>query len=228
MPTDPFDTQFLYRNTPTTLRAVYEALDAHAGLTLWGRHDLRDASDTGRIHYEYGPLHGAVAVGSLTGGIPRSALEQTDCRLRVHQGRRDFEDDQLQIEGAACSHHVAVTAHLYNALPTRPVMVCSTSPTFESGTSPLPDAQNGGRAYPRAYITWFDIYAPAEVETIGRDPLRSAPAPRVEEGDDGSVMIISKHPLDASDDALSAVSDHLGIPTWLDVLYGTHGREDTA
>jgi len=78
--------------------------------------------------------------------------------------------------------------------------------------APLPEDENP--ASPRRFISWLDLYPPEEVETIGRERLLSAPAPRVEELSDGSVLVVSKHPL--SDDPIDDIAEHMGIHFWGD------------
>lgn len=80
-------------------------------------------------------------------------------------------------------------------------------------TAPLPDGE-----FPpskRKFISWLDIYSPEEVETIGKERLLSAPAFRTEQLDDGSVLVVSKHP--TTHDSLDDVADHIGIPSWEDL-----------
>ncbi|PSQ45138.1 hypothetical protein BRD17_02285 [Halobacteriales archaeon SW_7_68_16] len=52
------------------------------------------------------------------------------------------------------------------------------------------------------------------MEVIGRDLLLSAPAPRVGELADGSILVASYHPESDWVKALDDVATHLGIPTW--------------
>lgn len=80
-------------------------------------------------------------------------------------------------------------------------------------SAPAPDGEVP--PFDRQFITWFDIYHPNEVESVGREHLLATPAPHVEELDDGAILVVSKHP--TSGDSLDAVADHLGIPTWKDV-----------
>lgn len=68
----------------------------------------------------------------------------------------------------------------------------------------------------RPFLTWLDVFPPEEVETVGRDTLLSAPAPRVEALADGSVLVASKNPESIDPDPLEAVADHVGIPSWED------------
>lgn len=79
--------------------------------------------------------------------------------------------------------------------------------------APVPDEELP--PFDRPFITWFDVYPPEEAETIGRETLLSVPAEHVEELEDGSVLVVSKHP--ASGESLDAVADHVGKPTWRDV-----------
>jgi len=219
---ETFSTQFLYRGGPDSLREVYDALEANDGVDMDDDRDTKDFEYSSRIFYSE-PFSSAIYISELLAGIPRSDAEVTDLRLRIHQSKASFlEDDlDLEVEAEACQSHIDLTKYLYETLPTRPALVCSTSPNFGAGgIAPLPDLdENGNIAYPRPFITWLDIYPPAEVETIGREKLLSAPAPRAEELDDGSVLIASKHPLEIGEGHFPEVSDHLGIPDWADLLY---------
>jgi len=104
---------------------------------------------------------------------------------------------------------IAAVKEIYTAIESPPVMCYGVGPS-QPLAAPTPDS-----AYPsspRRFISWLDIYPPEEVEQIGRETLLSAPAPQVEELNDGSILIISKHP--CSDDPIEEIADHIGIHFW--------------
>jgi hypothetical protein len=61
------------------------------------------------------------------------------------------------------------------------------------------------------HFPWLTFFSPERVEQYSREKLLSTPAPRVEELDDGSILIVTRNPLNYEDD--SEVAAHLGIPS---------------
>ena len=108
----------------------------------------------------------------------------------------------------------------------RPI-IRESSRSLETGQGPSVPVPDGDVPPSTSeFIGWFDIYPPAEVETIGRETLLSAPAPYVEELDDGSVLLVSKHPADADPGPLDEVADHVGIRSWEDYPDERASRSD--
>lgn len=110
---------------------------------------------------------------------------------------------------------IETTVDLYTGLSISP-KVGFGEETYQSERSPITS-----ESFPpeeRRFLTWCDIFSPAEVETIGRETLLSAPAPRVETLADGSILLISKNPVDNTPP--EAVSEHVGIQTITD--YSDH------
>lgn len=68
----------------------------------------------------------------------------------------------------------------------------------------------------RRFLTWLDIFSPAEVEALGREDLLTAPAHLVESLNDGSIVIVSKHPTRTDPAPLDRVANHVGIQSWED------------
>jgi hypothetical protein len=66
-------------------------------------------------------------------------------------------------------------------------------------------------------LSWLTLFTPSMVETYGREKLLSAPAHRIEELDDGAVLIVChKKPLDP-DTNCREVADHIGLPLLQDL-----------
>ncbi|ACV49444.1 hypothetical protein [Halomicrobium mukohataei] len=110
---------------------------------------------------------------------------------------------------------IETTVDLYTGLSTSP-KVGFGEETYQSEVSPI-----SGESFPpeeRRFLTWCDIFSPAEVDAIGRETLLSAPAPRAETLADGSILLISKNPVDNTPP--EAVSEHVGIQTMTD--YSDH------
>lgn len=61
------------------------------------------------------------------------------------------------------------------------------------------------------HFPWLTFFSPARVEQYSRERLLSAPAPRVEELDDGSIVLVTRNPLNLEAD--TEVAAHLGIPS---------------
>lgn len=78
----------------------------------------------------------------------------------------------------------------------------------------------------RKFLTWLDIFPPEEVEAIGRVRLLSAPAPHVEELDDGGILMVATHPVALDPASLDDVADHVGIKCWEDHPYERASGED--
>lgn len=65
------------------------------------------------------------------------------------------------------------------------------------------------------FLSWVTVFAPPVVETYGREALLSAPAPLVEELDDGAVLLVAyDDPLDPQPDGYADVADHIGLETY--------------
>jgi hypothetical protein len=213
--TNVFETQFLYRGEPDSLQHVYDALIANDDVSVRDGQEPSEHKES-EIHYDE-PFISSIHITDLMGEIPRSESEETGLRLQIYQHKGAFLQEDHDVDAEACRSHVDLTKYLYETLPTQPALVCSTSPVSELRGTPLPGLdENGDIAYPRRFLTWLDIYPPAEVATIGRETLLSAPAPRVEELEDGSVLMAIRHPLDVSMKQLRFVSKHLDIPHWAD------------
>ncbi|ACV46301.1 MULTISPECIES: hypothetical protein [Halomicrobium] len=127
----------------------------------------------------------------------------------VEGGRLDDATKLAEADNLASL--IGAVKDIYSAIESPPVMCYGVAPN-QPLAAPTPDSRYPSS--PRRFISWLDLYPPTEVEQIGRDTLLSAPAPRVEELDDGSILIVSKHPF--SDDAIEDVADHIGIPFWGD------------
>lgn len=213
MTTETIYVYFIYDKEVPSLDTIAEPLATHEEVELDISLDETDLTERSTLFYEYGPLIENIELGGA-GAFPPDGAEEG--RLRISESKFGLAEDNYDVDANACRHLIDLTKYLYETVPTQPVLVCSTSPTFEVTTSPLSKTEAEDVTYPRKYITWLDIYPPAEVAAIGREKLLSAPAPRVEELSNGSVLIASKHPLEIGGEALMAVSNHLGISPWGD------------
>ena len=215
MPSDTFHVVFIYAENEPRLQRIADVLATIEDVELRENPADMDLSERTRIPYEFGPL-----VGSIEAANYRSRQKGGwGAHVSLPQDRYGLSSDDHDVNAEACRHIIDLTQRLYQELPKRPALVFSTSPTFAATTTPLPDRNDSGTFdWPRKYTTWLDIYTPDEVETIGRETLLSAPAPRIDELTDGSVLIASKHPLEVSEHQLDDVGSHLGIPTWLECI----------
>jgi hypothetical protein len=195
---------------------MVNVLGTTEGMELRENPEDMDLSERSYIPYEFGPLFGSIEAAN------HQSREKGGwgAHVSLPQDRYGLSSDDHDVNAEACRHLIDLTKLLYQELPKQPALVFSTSPTFEATSTPLPDiTKDGAIDWPRKYITWLDIYTPDEVEIIGRKTLMSAPAPRIDELTDGSVLIASKHPLEVSEHQLDDVGSHLAIPTWLELLY---------
>ena len=61
------------------------------------------------------------------------------------------------------------------------------------------------------FVPWFTVFTPPLVDNIGRETLVSTPAARVEELDNGGVLLVTHNPLAMEVDA--EILDHVGLPS---------------
>lgn len=125
-----------------------------------------------------------------------------------------LDDGEYVVDAPRCRTLVDAVRTIYLATESRPLLVYSCS--IEQGFTE-PPTEHAGAEGQRSYLTWLDVFTPAEVDAVGRERLLAAPAPRVEELDDGGVLVCSEHPLRQEGvHELADVATHLGIPHWLD------------
>ncbi|MBO4249270.1 hypothetical protein IL252_15750 [Halomicrobium sp. IBSBa] len=136
---------------------------------------------------------------------PRSG--ESTGRFRVQAGRINEKTDLTDIPNLR--EMINAFVDLYTAIDGSPVMGFGIAPS-QPVAVPLPEGDYPSS--PRRFINWLDLYPPEEVERIGRQTLLSTPAPEVEELDDGSILVVSKHPF--SDDPIEDIANHIGIHFW--------------
>lgn len=165
--------------------------------------DGEDIMGRSRIHFSRDEFNIEITYDDISSKYPGGTLGKLRVQVARLGGTSDLDNapDLWKL--------IESTTDIYRLLPQNAVAVYS----LEPGQGPsVPVADGDVPPCDREFVTWFDVYPPSEVETIGRETLLSAPAPHVEELDDGSVLAVSKHP--TSGDSLNEVADHVGIPTW--------------
>jgi len=154
-------------------------------------------------------------------GLGDEFPETTLVQINVPSGT--FGEESVVDSSAAFDSVVATTKEIYNEIEV------SEKATYSlENHQPMHAPLSGDDLPPtdRAFLTWLDIFPPSEVEAIGHDHLLAAPATRVREFDDGSVLLVSKHPEDSDPDPLDEVAEHLGIRSWEDYPNERASRSD--
>lgn len=166
------------------------------------REEGEDVTGNYRIYIERDGLFMEVRRANLHG-----YEDGTVVRFRVQPDRID--DTTSLDEGTDVAAVIEAVKDVYQLIDDVPAMGVGFD-QYQPEAAPL-----DGDEFPpaqRKFISWLDVYSPKEVERIGRDRLLSAPAHRTDELDDGSVLVLSKHP--CTQESLDEVSDHIGITSW--------------
>ncbi|ACV49446.1 hypothetical protein [Halomicrobium mukohataei] len=186
---------------------------------------LKESTENKVIEVQRDAFHGKHEVFFSVGDVIMSILVIDGHKIEHYPGYclieftnnnvRDLENTSDFLNTDHMDIMVATATDLYDRLTELPKVGFGIE-TYQSEGIPI-----SGESFPpadRDFLTWFDIFSPAEVEAIGRETLLSAPAPRVEALEDGSILLISKNPVDNAPP--EEVSEHVGIQTMTD--YSDH------
>lgn len=208
-----FEIRFLYQTTPPPdLDTVVEVLARHDTIELRQEPSKIQDSQMKCVPYEYGSLYSSLTNREM-GDSPDFANDERAPGIRIPFTRFDFLSSDYSVATEACDDLLNFTRYLYENLSRQPDLVTSTIPRSGEPATPIIKYTNDGNPdYPRRYITWFDIYSPTEIRCIGRGRLLSSPAPRTEVLADGSLLIMTQHPLADVTQTLTEQSAHLDIP----------------
>jgi len=201
--TDAIETRYLLPpdSEDSTSEEVITFIEEHDEYEL--HEDGEDIMGRSRLHFSRGAVKIKAVFDDKSAKYPGGTLGKFRVQVRRLDGTADLDDapDLWRL--------IESSTDIYSLLPQNAVAVYS----IEPGQGPsVPVADGDVPPCDREFISWFDVYPPGEVEAIGRETLISAPAPHVEELDDGSVLVVSKHP--TSGTSLEEVADHIGIPSW--------------
>lgn len=108
----------------------------------------------------------------------------------------------------------------YNQVSPKPVAVFSQDPNHAFNIRMIggPPITAESLANDRLrYLPWLAVFPPAMVESYGRETLLSAPAWKVEELDDGAILIVCHDDIDDWQADGRAVADHIGLPWYEDI-----------
>jgi len=154
-------------------------------------------------------------------GLGDEFPETTLIQINVPSGT--FDDESVVDSSAAFDSVVATTKEIYNEIEVSEKVAYSLE-----NNQPMhaPLSEDDLPPTDRAFLTWLDIFPPSEVKAIGREHLLAAPAMRVEEFDDGSVLLVSKHPANLDPDRLDDVAEHVGIRSWEDYPHERASRSE--
>lgn len=195
------------------LPAIYDELTADDDVTVLGEVDPQTA----------GAFRITVSTGNTDLGLQIIRKSPGDSgwydwpgvQLRSSVGNFVGETE-YEPQADLCQQLVDVARDVYLAIGDRPTAGFGRSAVQEGVDPPIDgdDLSSG-----RSFLTWLDVFTRNEVEKIGRETLLDTPATRVEELNNGAILVCSKHPLADDLRPLEQVADHLGIPDWQTELY---------
>ena len=108
----------------------------------------------------------------------------------------------------------------YEATDARPLAVYGESPLhrYRIGEAAQPPFTAESIAHGEYHhLSWLTIFTPPMVERYGRETLLSAPAWKVEELDDGAILVVCHDDVVNWDADCRAVAEHIGLPSYEDI-----------
>ncbi|WP_276302586.1 hypothetical protein [Halorussus lipolyticus] len=108
----------------------------------------------------------------------------------------------------------------YQATEQKPAAVYAESPPHNywiatSGTPPFTAESLAHNQY--HHLSWLTIFTPPMVEHYGRETLLSAPAWKVEELDDGAILVVCHDDVAEWQTDCHDVAEHIGLPWYTDI-----------
>ncbi|MFA9428149.1 hypothetical protein [Natronorubrum sp. A-ect3] len=133
----------------------------------------------------------------------------------------DSDDDVTDpADEAALEELIDIVRLGYHATDDTPLAVYASTPKQRFYRSEAEQPPFTARSLARdeyACLSWLTVFTPPMVETYGRETLRSAPAYRTRELDDGAIVLVCHdRPFDWDADC-RAVADHIGLPLLQDL-----------
>jgi hypothetical protein len=168
-----------------------------------------DPPTGGLLNVEHGDL--AVLIDSFddaSGDARWTVPDVPHLELGVETGWFDT-DPEAQIDRL-----FALVRWVYEATDDTPAVVYGLDPNYVQlildGMIEIPVTTAGLDDARIGYVGWFVVFPPAMVDRYGRDTLLSAPAARIEEYDDGAVLVAAYENPAAWRDT-EPLNDYLGL-----------------
>lgn len=173
---------------------VYGVLSSHESVS-----DLSDEPQN--------PRSASITIQSEFGfwGID-SYSQETPPVVTVSANNHVFDSEDPVVDGPSFSKFVDFAVEIHEIL----------NPSFAYGVELYdmtePPLVDGDLDAPLLmFVPWFTVFTPAQVAELGRETVLATPAPRVEELDDGCILMITHNPLAEAVDV--DVEANLGIPS---------------
>jgi hypothetical protein len=134
-------------------------------------------------------------------------------------GENEYTTDSLNDE--ALDTLIECIGTGYTATDDRPLAIYAETPKhrFHLGEVKQPPVTAESLAHEEyACLSWLTVFTPPMVETYGRETLLSAPAYRVEELEDGAIVLVCHDKPFDWDTECRAVADHVGLPLLQDLI----------